>query len=249
MWRVWCERADSAAKRSTAGFTLIELLVVIAIIAILASILLPVLAAAKRAAQRTACISNLKQIGSAFTMLLSDNSDRFPDRRDLKGSLLGGYHPWTSWPPSDPRGGWAAVVLQSEGADYRIWSCPAAVNSPVGNVVQTMQSVSSITNAPVTRYWLWRFDRTNDLSTPTMLEDFWNKTASKAVSDLAAANDPTVGPVAGPSDVEMAVDSYFPKTIPTVMPVLLGWTIHAGGRNRVFLDGHVQFIRDSRTPL
>ncbi|HKW27861.1 MAG TPA: prepilin-type N-terminal cleavage/methylation domain-containing protein [Verrucomicrobiae bacterium] len=233
------------------GFTLIELLVVIAVIAILASLLLPALAAAKQAAQKTACLSNLKQIGSAFMMCLGDNSDRFPDRRDLKGSLLGGYHPWTSWPPSDPRGGWAAVVLKSEGADYRIWSCPAAVNSPVGNVVQTMQSVSSVTNTPVTRYWLWRFDRTNDLNDPTMVEDFWNKTASRAVSDLAAANDPNVGPVAGPSDVEMAVDPYFPKTVPSppMAPMLRGRTIHAGGRNRVFLDGHVQFIRDARTPL
>lgn len=244
-----CGRGDSAARRSGEGFTLIELLVVIAVIAILASVLLPALAAAKQAAQKTACLSNLKQIGSAFMMCLGDNSDRFPDRRDLKGSLPGGYHPWTSWPPSDPRGGWAAVMLLGAGADYRIWSCPAAVHSPVGNVVQTLQSVSSLAPAPVTRYWLWRFDRTNDLSDPTMREDFWNKTASRAVSELAAANDPTVGRVAGPSDVEMAVDSYFPKTIPTVTPVLLGRTVHAGGRNRVFLDGHVQFIRDARTPL
>ena len=230
------------------GFTLIEVLIVIAIIAILAAILLPALAAAKKSAQKTACLSNLKQIGSSFIMCLGDNADRFPDRRDLKGSLLGGYHPWTSWPPSDPRGGWAAVVLLDAGADYRIWSCPAAVNSPVGNVIQTVQSISSVSNTPVTRYWLWRFDRTNDLSDPTMLEDFWNKTASRAVSDLAAANDPTVGPIAGPSDVEMAVDPYFPKTIPTVTPTLLGRTIHPGGRDRVYLDGHVKFIRDARTP-
>ena len=238
-----------STTRRAEGFTLIELLVVIAVIAILASLLLPALAAAKQMAQRTACLSNLKQIGSSFLMLLGDNSDRFPDRRDLKGSLLGGYHPWTSWPPSDPRGGWGPVVLQNQGADYRIWSCPAAVYSMVGNVVQTVQSISAVTNMPVTRYWLWRFDRTNDLSDPTMLEDFWNKTASRAVSDLAAANDPTVGTIAGPSDVEMAVDSYFPKTVPTVTPALLGWTVHAGGRNRVFLDGHTQFIRDARTPL
>jgi prepilin-type processing-associated H-X9-DG protein len=82
-----------------------------------------------------------------------------------------------------------------------------------------------------------------------MLEDFWDKTATRAVADLAAANDPIVGPVSGPSDVEMAVDSYFPKTIPSVTPALSGRTIHPGGRNRVFLDGHVQFIRDARTPL
>ncbi len=241
--------ADSTAKHSKQGFTLIELLVVIAIISILAALLLPALATAKQMAQRTTCLSNLKQIGSAFTMLLGDNADRFPDRRDLKASLPGGYHPWTSWPPSDPRAGWAEVVLQSEGADHRIWSCPAAILSPVGNVVQTIQSVSSVTNAPTTRYWLWRFDRTNDMGAPTMLEDFWGKTATQAVSDLIAANDPTVGYVSGPSEVELAVDSYFPKTISSVTPGLKGRTVHPGGRNRVYLDGHVQFIRDTRTPL
>jgi len=235
--------------RGKPGFTLIELLVVIAIISILAALLLPALARAKQMAQRTTCLSNLKQIGSAFVIDLGDNADRFQDRRDLKASLPGGYHPWTSWPPSDPRGGWAEVVLQSEGADSRIWSCPAAILSRIGNVVQSSQPVSSVANAPVTRYWLWRFDRTNDLSTPTMLEDFWGKTASQAVSDLAAANDPTVGHIGGPSDVELAVDSYFPSTIPSVTPGLKGHTIHPGGRNRVYLDGHVQYIRDARTPL
>ena len=50
------------------GFTLIELLVVIAIIAILAAILFPVFAKARARAQDSACISNLKQIGTAVNM-------------------------------------------------------------------------------------------------------------------------------------------------------------------------------------
>jgi prepilin-type processing-associated H-X9-DG protein len=82
-----------------------------------------------------------------------------------------------------------------------------------------------------------------------MLEDFWNKAVVKAVSDLAAANDSTISYITGPCDVELAVDPYFPKTIPSVAPELLGRAIHPGGRNRVFLDGRVQFIRDARTPL
>lgn len=60
------------------AFTLIELLVVIAIIAILAAILFPVFAQAKAAAKKTACISNLKNIGLGFQIYLPDYDDVWP---------------------------------------------------------------------------------------------------------------------------------------------------------------------------
>jgi prepilin-type N-terminal cleavage/methylation domain-containing protein/prepilin-type processing-associated H-X9-DG protein len=230
------------------AFTLVELLVVIAIIAILAAMILPVLSRAKQKGQQAVCLSNLNQIGLAMIIYLNDHDNRFPDRRDLKSSLPGGYHPWTTWPPSDPRAGWAATTFEDENPNFTIWSCPAAENSRVGNIVQSVQATSTDTNAPLCRYWAWRFDRTNDVSDPTMLEDFWGKSAVQAVKDLALANDPTVGPIGGPSDVELVVDPYYPKTVPTVPAGFSGHTIHAGGRNRVYLDGHTQFIRDVRTP-
>jgi len=59
-------------RRGQQGFTLIELLVVIAIIAILAAILFPVFAQARSKARQAMCLSNMKQIGLAFSMYTQD---------------------------------------------------------------------------------------------------------------------------------------------------------------------------------
>ncbi len=106
-------KANHSSHRT--GFTLIELLVVIAIIAILAAILFPVFAKARESARRTACISNVKQLGMNWMMYVQDNEEQFPPTNSPtaptpRWSLLPGKFPCkpcrprrlASVPPDDP---------------------------------------------------------------------------------------------------------------------------------------------------
>jgi prepilin-type processing-associated H-X9-DG protein/prepilin-type N-terminal cleavage/methylation domain-containing protein len=88
-------RGAASCVRAGFAFTLLELLVVIAVIALLASLLLPVLSAAKRRAGQATCLNNQKQLGLGMQMHVQDNNDTFPGI----ASRHYGDHPedWICW--------------------------------------------------------------------------------------------------------------------------------------------------------
>jgi len=126
-----------------------------------------------------------------------------------------------------------------------VWNCPSAQAGTLLDVVQLRQAVGQATDAMEVRYWMWRFDRFDD---PVPLDNFWGRADSECASSLREANNPQAGSPLGPVDVELTVDGYFPNTIPSVPTELKGRSAHAGGRSRLMLDNHVEFLRDARTP-
>lgn len=97
------------------GFTLVELLVVIAIIALVASMMLPVFARVRASGRSVVCVSNLKQLGHAFSMYCSDYDGALPDE----------FRPGWS-PPYDYWGGWEGyrIALQPYLNNLQIFICP-----------------------------------------------------------------------------------------------------------------------------
>ncbi|HVX83948.1 MAG TPA: prepilin-type N-terminal cleavage/methylation domain-containing protein [Phycisphaerae bacterium] len=138
-----------------AAFTLIELLVVVAIIALLIAILLPSLARAKAQAQKTACASNLHQLGLALNTYAGEFENNLPPETSRHFTSYGynnnvteyhymrrGYTTFTFPNGATQAGHWRELICMDDGIikDPRVYYCPGQTN---GSWMYTKPATSS----------------------------------------------------------------------------------------------------------
>jgi prepilin-type processing-associated H-X9-DG protein len=76
--QIMMARLLAGGNRGHRAFTLVELLVIIGIVAVLMGVLIPALTSARASAGKMACLSNLRQIGTAVHAYANDNRGNIP---------------------------------------------------------------------------------------------------------------------------------------------------------------------------
>lgn len=120
-------------KRNTAGFTLVELLVVIAVLALLAGLALPALLQSSEASNRGKCFANMRQISSAYLLMVADNNN----------ILIPATDPVTKITWYNQIAPYLGFTTASSSSDWRNLCCPSALAGLAKVGITTTTTTSS----------------------------------------------------------------------------------------------------------
>jgi len=233
------------------GFTLIELLIVIAIIAVLAAILFPVFARARASAQASDCQSNMKQIGKAIKMYVTDWQGTFPTNRPYSNknrSALGGVSQCVPLSPVEidqatgkPRQFESGITWVEGLYSYieqvtknsnpaSVWKCGSSSNAADPSDPTYNSSVHFVFNGCLVEI---KEGTANNQSNLMMVREFGRLTASTLRPTNPGA---THNPNEAPQFALLNESDCGPNMTDTSRMC----KIHSGGSHVLFADGHVK---------
>lgn len=132
--------ARGAALSGRAGFSLVELLVVIAVVGVLVSILMPALAAAKKAGRAAVCSSNVRQLALANAEYANDYAECYAPAMAERAVNLRRWHGARTSPglAFTPEGGSLTPYLGSgDRASLGVRTCPEFTPAAEALVIAT----------------------------------------------------------------------------------------------------------------
>jgi prepilin-type N-terminal cleavage/methylation domain-containing protein len=142
------------SRRPVRGFTLVELLVVVSIIALLISILLPALNKTRQAANRVACLSNIRQLATSYRIYADNFHDFVPlgycSTLKQFNAIIYSYDAAAPSPKPKAQARWLGMLVQGKSlaSTPLIYYCPSAPDkfNAANNPWPTLKPGMSSTN-------------------------------------------------------------------------------------------------------
>ena len=225
------------------GFTLVELLVVIGIIALLIAILMPALSRAKEQANWIKCLSNLRQVGQAFTQYCNNNKGRFPvagaNRHDNDWIFWEGSRPMATADDIDKRRLDYSMIAPYLGIPVKpdILRCPSDDIDPQRNYQFSYSTNYLITRLP---YMATGYEDTNDTQ-PLRITQIVNASMKLLIIDESSTTSDD-GCWAWMSQLGLGQNLISNRHMKRSEMHDLRTDPNAGKGNACFVDGHAEYI-------